>query len=152
MTLSKEIQEAIQKNMPNMVAGELQEYIVKAENNKKELDAAVKMIEELNVARGLQVTENRRLKELELSEEKNKADREALKEEKRDLRVQLAESKAENATVVATNIKELVQSLFRNAEFRKNVYGSGTVPSKDQYGITTYHSNSSSKNVTEEQI
>lgn len=36
MTLSKEIQEAIQKNMPNMVAGELQQFIKQAESDKKQ--------------------------------------------------------------------------------------------------------------------
>ncbi len=128
MSLSKEVQTAIQKELPNMVASELQEYIAQSEQLKKDYDS-------LKTAFGAGERNNQELKKAveQLTALKNSADllkeeRETLKEAQRDLKVKIAEINRDAAIAAKNDIYQLTHGLFRNTAFKRTVMDSVPMP------------------------
>lgn len=150
MTLSNEIQEATQKQLPNMVASELQAFIKAAEEDRERLEKAriSNALYEERIRE--QQTENARLRELELDAGAVIAAQQQVAEDRRDLKVVLAEAKATAATEKCATVIDLVRSLFRNTEYRKTMNGGESTPVRDQYGNQQYLNKN--ETITEEQI
>lgn len=156
MTLSQQVQEAIQKELPNMVASELQQFIKEAENTKDKLvrvEADHRTLNDFYKASQARIKE---LEDLKLDAEKNKKDRQDIEEMQRNLRVTLAENEAKAAVNRSQDIFNLVEKVFRNAEVRKSIHE--IVPLTTHYNngngnVSTMANNyEQKKQTTEEQV
>lgn len=157
--LSTEIQKAIKEQLPNMVAIELETYIKQAEVDKINLITAKAAAEALDRQVSNLQEKLGQLEALELTQGKLNAERVVIEEDKRNLRVTLAEARAEAAQAGKSDIYNLVHGLFRNIEFRKNLKES--VPIASSYS-SDYNGQKSSgtsvsnydlnKQSTEEQV
>lgn len=119
--LSNEIQDAIKKNMPNMVATELQEFIARAEKNNIEVKSAKITIDKLNEDIKIKDKTIKNLEALKHSSTILDAKEEMLKDQERNLKVILAEAKTKAAESAKADIYTLVHGLFRNTEYKKQI-------------------------------
>lgn len=151
MTLSNEIQEAIKKQLPNMVATELQEFIKQAESDKASLLKSQKANEDLTAELMRTREKQVKLEALKYNADANEIEARKLADERRDLKVVLAEAKTKAAEDKTNIVVSLVTGLFRNAEYRRNM---STNNSENSSMANNYQpkGNFSSQNGTEEQV
>lgn len=119
--ISNEIQDAIKKNLPNMVATELQDFIKKAletaeilKNAQNRLAVLEKELEGCGV-------ENARLKVLELTSSELDGRKQALDDQERNMKVTLADMRAAAAENKAEALYNIAHGLVRNTEYKKNL-------------------------------
>lgn len=130
MSLSEEINESIKKNLPSLAAAELQKFITEADAIKREHKARGETLDKTNIelnTLGKEVLELRQYKQANQDLQTREA---ILAEEKRDMRVLQAETRATSAENSKIDIYNLISTLFRNAEFRKETLGHIVTSSK----------------------
>ena len=148
--LTNEINELVQKHLPAHVGETLLARF-------KELAEKETMLER-TTARNIDLEkENNRLKQVATSEsqlERDKIklvnDRLALEQIERDMKVTILEKELALAKESRDEIKGLVNSLFRNIEFRSNMFGSQSFGLKNQYGSLEVGSGPKSENTSSE--
>ena len=133
--LQNEIREAIEKNLPMQVGKVLKQELAMLAQLRAEFD-------ELTLKYKTVSEKNDELNELKLkSEDLNKKETEIkllqakVADEKKGMELTLLKKECEMTLASQNNIYQLVNSLFRNIEFRKTVYGQ--VPVTDNQGYTT---------------
>lgn len=158
MNMTKDIQEAIRKNMSAEVSGVLLDYMDQAENIKKELEVIKKERERKNeelVYSGRVVADLRmRLEDVE-GQLKKLGERED-KIKNAELDIMKAEFERDKARAVCDATIRVVDTVFRNGQIKKNVFGNENLPySSTQpggYNNTGYNQQSYSKTETVEDV
>lgn len=107
MNISESLQKAIQENLPQLVGTELQQFIQDA-NRTSELYAKLKQENE-----SLRDWRDKAAKQID-GLEKLQLRKEILDEKERDLKVAVAESKADNSQALAKQAFEMVSLVFHN--------------------------------------
>lgn len=134
MTLQKDINEIIKKNLPEQVAGELKEVLEKYENLKIENKRIIEERQDLTHRNSNLCAENHKLREREKDVEEKAGRLELIKEELQNREIKLNETileiKLENAENTNNKIIELVNALMRNTVYRKNAFPITNIESK----------------------
>jgi hypothetical protein len=122
MSVEKEIQAAIKKNMPAQVGDNLKVLLAEGEKAKQqaiewknEYDDVIKENRDL-------VKENDELKKLKHTAEALDKREAELNEKERQQEVEMLKVKLEEANSRANMVKEFTSGLVRNTNFRKNYY------------------------------
>ena len=135
--MKQDILDAIKKNLPEMVAGELKEHLENydvLEINVKKLEDQLETLTTLN--KNLE-KENVKLKKLNIrSEELDKKEME-VNAEKRNLKVTMAELKAEEANKRSSQLYTLVDKVFGHPNVTITKTTNQAVPN-DHYISTNY--------------
>lgn len=114
MTLSNELQESIQKNLPTMVGEELKKVLQKAEDDAQTVAVLNLKLEE--------AVKNIRILEKDNKEQEDICDqlrhlnvrKEVLDNQERNLKLQIAEAKVVNSEAMAKQAFDMVSLVFRN--------------------------------------
>lgn len=137
--MNKEIREAIEKNLPAQVAGEMKKFIENAERDAADLEAnkhTIKNLEsELKALQGLKLEEdsvNRR--EIELNQREIDLDA-----RERNFALQQAELRIELLTSNMNNMKELVNKVFGHPNVTVSSHKEVPLVSRDGYQNGTAH-------------
>jgi hypothetical protein len=143
--LSEEVTKAIQSALPSLVAGELQEYIEQAERNKEKLESEKTSNKWLREQNDTVAKERDDLRALNNNAEQNKQDREAIDQEKRELTVKLAELERDAYKRERDTVVNLVTNLFRNTEYRSNMFESFSkhIPPHQGNNFSSYNESNS---------
>lgn len=130
--LKEEIRKAIEKNLPKEAGDLLRRRLDEADKT----DQALKLANETNATLKKRAGELEELRisrdDLESREATLKVDRAKLDAEAIRAEVTMLQKELEYVKESRVEIKDLVNSLFRNLEFRRNVMG--TVPFQNQQG------------------
>lgn len=121
MSLNDEITQAIQKNLPAAVAGELKLYLAQAEKDKEAIEALknkVSKLEEQN-KNGQRAYDELEGKYKTLADLKLRDD--SISERERNLEVTLANHKVNAAEGRANVIQSLVETIFKNPVTRRSI-------------------------------
>jgi hypothetical protein len=130
--LLKEIQKQIEASLPALQAVTFKKYIEEAEETKKKFEALSTEVLKLNK----ELSELRDLKTLKLNKEAIEKDKLDLIFEKKkfEIEVKLKDKDVECATSKVALIQQMVDSVFRNTEIRRNVFGTVPVITKNYDG------------------
>lgn len=156
--LDKEIKDSIEKNLPNMVAGKLKEYLAQAEEAKEDLEQVrnlykvsqginQSLIEQLEVAQTLlddQATVAVKKAELIILQQNVEAAQRNLDVD--TLRTQLAAKE-----LALQSVLDLSRIVFKNTEVKRTVFDTinENVPDPHNRGCNLYSSKSHNINETE---
>ena len=137
MELTQALQEKIAEHMPAMVAGELKEFISKAQATERELErttASLRHVEGLNKAAQEKLEAHRNIDD-KLAELKKREDDLAQRE------LKLVHQTAENRAAVAEGklgvLQGMMETVFRNTEVRRSVFERVPVPVEGMTGDPT---------------
>jgi len=123
---------AIEKSLPKTAGDIIKQRLIEAEQIEAKFEQLIKDHEiikkELDELKKLNLQADS-LKNLEVS---LRTKENALKVKEAEQQLKLLEKELDYVKVSKMEIKELVGSLFRNIEFRKNIYG--TIPFQDNQG------------------
>jgi hypothetical protein len=126
MELTQALQEKIAEHMPAMVAGELKDFIARAQETEKELErtrASLRHVEGLHKTAQEQLTAHRnldhKLQELEARERE-------LQGRELQVRFDVAHNRAAVAEGKLEVLQGMMETVFRNTEVRRKVFE--TVP------------------------
>ena len=121
MSISQEIQDAIQKGLPGMVAGELKDFIAQAERTAKDLDgtkASLALSQDKVAALNAQLEQHRSIDE---KQAKLEATARANQETELALLKREAGLDAKIALAELGGVKETMNSFLRNVSVRQTV-------------------------------
>lgn len=148
MSIKESIKKAIQENLSSVVAGELADYITKAEDDKLVLQRLQERCQKLSNDYDSLVITNKKLETLVKKEEDLVIREEALKNSELNLKVLIAEEKTKEAEKRADGIYRLAETVFKNRSLTNNknesvpVYvpyqgGGGFHENRNSYSVTT---------------
>lgn len=151
MNLEEKFSKLIKEELPGKVGKELQEVLLKAEQDAKSLINLQRKYADLEKLLATTQDSNVILqKELKLHVD---LDTKLVKieEKERNFKITLLETKLEEANKRAEIVKEFTSGLVRNTIFRKQIFDSEDkqVPYTDQYGNQTNTYVNNTKNLTE---
>lgn len=151
MNLEEKFSKLIKEELPGKVGKELQEVLLQAEKDAKELEECKEYNKQL-----IKEKESLKFKISELNAQiDSKAVFEAkltnLEERERDLKVTQLELQLGEANKRADMVKEFTSGLVRNTVFKRNIFDSENknVPYVDQYGNSQTHYVNNTKNLNE---
>jgi regulator of replication initiation timing len=130
MSLTKEVEEAIKKNLSSEVAGVLKNFIAEAESNKYEIVQYKKQLDSKKEETARLYTEKGNL-QLELESLTKELDEFKKREEitaNAELRIVHAGFEAQKAQAVAETYKECFGIVFRNTQVKRTVTGVENLP------------------------
>lgn len=123
MSISQSVQDAINKELPSMVAGELRDYIAQAEQWKRDSASRADQVTALMAELSATKAKLDELKQLKLDSEALDKRKLELDEQQREMKVVMAELKVHEAISRSNDIFNLVDRLFRNVEVKRSLAG-----------------------------
>jgi len=139
MSLEKEIQESIEKNLPLQVGSVLKTRLEKADKDEKEVLSLTSQIEKIKITLTEKEAEIKQYKKLD--ERNNELDKREveLNKIKHDLDLEMLKKELANEQDKSSFAKSVALGLVRNSEYRRNLFDSQNSPdARDQYGNILY--------------
>jgi len=152
-TITKEMQEIIEKNLPAQTAGAMSDFIKDAEETKDALAIAADKIDTLEMQKNVYEKENVQLKhsiqqQSKLTEREKKLEEqtEALRIRERDLKLEIAEIQLNAANDRNNKVEQLVEKVFGHPSVSVSTYKSKPIMVGGDNGCTPYQSGSATEN------
>lgn len=146
--LKKQINTAIEKDLPNQIGTVLKEKLAQAEKDAEEIITLRKQVEKFEKSKKEMIEEINQHNSLDFKKREIEAQEKTLNEKKRDQRVFEAELKVKEADKRAEEMYGIVQTVFKSPVYRKNSFGNAS--SYDANGYLQNHPTNNDETFSEE--